>query len=89
MILLGDIQADLLRLFSLLPGSAGSTAATKFQELLTLIRTEAEKGAMQAVPMIKVEVKKQVTPLIVAPIALGGLALVLSIIALRRAKRRS
>ena len=83
---LGDIRADLQRVFALL-GSSGTSAAQKFDELIALIRSEAEKGALQAVPTIKLEVKKTVTPYLLGAFGLGGLGVILGIAALRRARR--
>lgn len=84
---LGDIQADLRSVFALLPGTSGQTAAQKFAEFIALIRSEAEKGALQAVPTIKVEVKKTVTPYVIAALGMGGLGILLGLAALRRTRR--
>lgn len=84
---LGDIQADLQKLFALLPGTAGQTAAAKFNDFINLIRSEAEKGALQSVPTIKLEVKRTVTPYVYVALGIGGLSLLISIAALRRASR--
>lgn len=82
---LGDISTDLQRLFALIPG--GGTVAQKFEEFKALIRGEAEKGAMNAVPTIRLEVKKTVMPYVVASLALGFTGLLVGIAALRRAGR--
>ena len=50
----------------------------------TLIRTEAEKGAKQAIPQIRKEVRAEVKPYIIAAFGVGGLGLLLGALAYRR-----
>lgn len=84
---LGDIQTDLKNIFSILPGSTGTTAQTKFNELIAFIRAQAKAGALEAVPQIKTEVKTTVTPYVVAALGLGGLGLLLGIVAIMRTRK--
>jgi hypothetical protein len=84
---LGDIQSDLKNLFAILPGSTGTTAQAKFNELIAFIRSQAEAGALQAVPRIKAEVKSTVTPYVVVALGLSGLALLLGGVALARSRK--
>lgn len=84
---LGDIQTDLKNIFSILPGSTGATAQAKFNELIAFIRSQAEAGALQAVPQIEAKVKSVVTPYVVVAIGLGGLGLALGVVALMRTRK--
>lgn len=84
---LGDIQTDLKNIFSILPGNTGATAQAKFNELIAFIRSQAEAGALQAVPRIKAEVKSTVTPYVVVAIGLGALGLGMGAVALLRTRK--
>lgn len=84
---LGNINDDIMHLFGLLPIGPGQTAATKFAEFKKLIEDTARAGAVGAIPTIKLEVKKTVTPLVITSLAAGFIGLVLSVFALRTARR--
>lgn len=86
---LGNISDDLIKLFSLIPLGPGQNVASKFAEFKQLIRTEAEAGAMNAVPQIKIAVKQQVTPYVIAALGLGIFGAVTGVLALRAARKRS
>lgn len=81
------IQDDLLALFKLLPGgsSTANAAAAKVESFKALIRSEAKKGAEEAIPTIE----KKITPMILAALGVGALALLVGIRASMQASRRS
>jgi hypothetical protein len=84
---LGDIQSDLRNIFSILPGSTAATAQAKFNELIAFIRSQAEAGALQAVPQIEAKVKQVVTPYIIVALGMGGLGLALGVVAIMRTRK--
>lgn len=84
---LGDIQQDLKNIFSILPGNTGATAQAKFNELIAFIRSQAEAGALQAVPQIETKVKQVVTPYIVVALGLGALGIGIGVVALMRTRK--
>lgn len=84
--ILGDITADLTKLFALIPG--GGTAQDKFNEFVDLIKSKAKEGALQAVPDITAKVKDQanatIKPYVIASLVLGGGGLLLGIASFAR-----
>jgi len=88
--MLAGIKDDLLRVLALVPG--GFTAQTKLEELEAYIRSEAEKGARQAIPEIRRQVKQEaenaIKPYVLASLGLGALGLLAGISATIAAFRR-
>jgi hypothetical protein len=87
---LGDFVSDLKKFISSVPGGQAITSAatSAANDVVARIRTEAEAGAKNAIPMIKAEVEKTVKPWVIAAIAAGGLGFLMGgtglVIALRR-----
>ena len=71
------IQDDLVTLFKLLPGGGATAdaAVKKFEAFKALIRSEATKGAEEAIPKIKDAIK----PYVIVALALGALSVALSV----------
>ena len=77
---------DLKKLLALIPG--GASVNTKLADFEAYIRNAAKAGALEAVPEIQAEVKKTVEPYVYVAFGVAGLALLLSIKALRATQSR-
>jgi hypothetical protein len=75
------IESDLISIFGLIPG--GSSATKKLGEFKELIRVEAKKGALEAVP----DIEKTVRPYVYAAIAAGFGGFLLGLAAILRSRR--
>jgi glycerol dehydrogenase-like iron-containing ADH family enzyme len=87
---LGDFVSDLTKLVSSIPGGKAITSAatSAANDVVARIRTEAEAGAKNAIPMIKAEVEKTVKPWVLAAIVAGGLGFAMGGTALALQLRR-
>lgn len=69
----GAIRDDLISLLAI--GFGQEKAKQKVADLEALIRGEAETGAKQAIPEIRQEVRKEVSPWVITAIVVSGVAL--------------
>lgn len=77
---------DLRRLLQLIPG--GSSVNQKLHDFEMYIRNAAREGALEAVPQIKIEVKKTVEPYVYASLGIGLLGLLVGLRALRAVRAK-
>jgi hypothetical protein len=79
----GSVQDDIIGILAIGYGGDRKKAATKFNELVALLRKEAEAGALQSVPKIEAAVtakaKATITPYVFIALGLGVLGLLIGV----------
>lgn len=85
----GGIREDLIGILALGYGGDRSKASAKIGELESLIRSEAKKGALEATPNIRTEVRKEVTPYVYIALGLGVLGLLVGVGTIIYVRRKS
>jgi hypothetical protein len=73
----GAIRDDLISLLAL--GVGRDKATQKVADLEAMIRSEAETGAKQAIPTIRTEVRKEVSPWVITALVVSGVALLATV----------
>jgi hypothetical protein len=73
----GAIRDDLISLLAI--GFGQEKATQKVADLEALIRGEAETGAKQAIPEIRQEVRKEVSPWVITALVVSGVALLATV----------
>lgn len=76
---------DLTAILSAIPG--GSQVTKAIDAIEAQVRAEAEKGAKNAIPEIRREVRAEVMPYVIASIAAGATGALFGIAAIVRARR--
>ncbi len=78
-------REDLAAILSAIPG--GSAVTKAIDAITAEVRSEAEKGAKNAIPEIRREVRAEVLPYVVASLAASGTAVLLGLAAIVRVRR--
>lgn len=78
-------REDLTAILSAIPG--GSQITKAIDAIEAQVRAEAEKGAKNAIPQIRSEVRAEVLPYVIAAVAAGATGAVFGLAAMVRARR--
>lgn len=84
----GAVRDDLVSILALAYGGDLAKGEEKVSGLEALIRGEAKKGALEATPQIRMEVKQEITPYVYIALGLGVLGLLLGAGALIYVRRK-